>query len=52
MTFYYFYMFGDFNPAPMELRGSPCLGTQIQPLNPWILNTHKEIFIQNEFILI
>jgi hypothetical protein len=28
------------------------LETRIPPLNPRILNTHKEIFIQNEFILI
>jgi hypothetical protein len=28
------------------------LGTPIPPSNPRILNTHKEIFIQNEFILI
>jgi hypothetical protein len=46
-------MFGDFNnPAPVELRGPPCLGTPIPPSNPPILNTHKEIFIQIEFVLI
>jgi hypothetical protein len=28
------------------------LGTPIPPSNPQILNTHKQIFIQNEFILI
>jgi hypothetical protein len=27
------------------------LGTQIPPSNPRILNTHKQIFIQIEFIL-
>jgi hypothetical protein len=36
----------------VELRGLPCLGTPIPPSNPRILNTDKEIFIQNEFILI
>jgi hypothetical protein len=28
------------------------LETRIPPSNPRILNTHKQIFIQNEFILI
>jgi hypothetical protein len=36
----------------VELRGPPCLGTQVPPSNPRILNTYKQIFIQNEFILI
>jgi hypothetical protein len=36
----------------VELRGPPRLGTPIPPSNPRILNTHKEIFIQIEFILI
>jgi hypothetical protein len=40
------------NPAPLELRGPPRLGTRIPPSNPRILNTYKEIFIQIEFILI
>jgi hypothetical protein len=35
----------------MELRGPPGLGTPIPPSNPWILNTHKEIFIQNDITL-
>jgi hypothetical protein len=30
-------------PAPVELRGPPCLKTQIPHSNPQILNTHKEI---------
>jgi hypothetical protein len=36
----------------VELRGPPCLGTPIPPSNPRSLNTHKQIFIQIEFILI
>jgi hypothetical protein len=40
------------NPAPVELRGPPHLGTPIPPLNPRILNTHKQIFIQNDLTLI
>jgi hypothetical protein len=40
------------NPTLVELRGPPCLGIRIPPSNPRILNTHKEIFIQIEFILI
>jgi hypothetical protein len=36
----------------MELRDPPRLGTPIPPSNPWILNTHKEIFIQNNLTLI
>jgi hypothetical protein len=36
----------------VELRGPPCLGTRIPPSNPQMLNTLKQIFIQNEFILI
>jgi hypothetical protein len=39
------------NPAPVELRGPSRLETPIPPSNHRILNTHKEIFIQNEFIL-
>jgi hypothetical protein len=39
------------NPTPMELRGSPRLETRIPPSNPRILNTHKNIFIKNKFIL-
>jgi hypothetical protein len=35
----------------MELRGPPRLEIRIPPSNPRILNTHKEIFIQNEFRL-
>jgi hypothetical protein len=40
------------NPAPVELRGPPRLGTPIPPSNPPILNTHKETFIQNDITLI
>jgi hypothetical protein len=40
------------NPAPVELRNPPRLQTPIPPSNLRILNTHKEIFIQIEFILI
>jgi hypothetical protein len=36
----------------VELRGPPRLKTPIPPSNPQILNTHKEILIQIEFILI
>jgi hypothetical protein len=36
----------------VELRGPPCLGTPIPPLSPQSLNTLKQIFLQNEFILI
>jgi hypothetical protein len=39
------------NPALLELRGPPHLGTPIPPSNPRILNTHKEIFIQNDITL-
>jgi hypothetical protein len=35
----------------VELRGPHEMETWIPSSNPWILNTHKEIFIQNEFIL-
>jgi hypothetical protein len=46
-------MFGDLTTLyPVELRGPPCLETRIPPSNPRILNTHEEIFIQNEFNLI
>jgi hypothetical protein len=41
-----------YQPALVELRDPPCLGTPIPPSNPRILNTYKEIFIQIEFILI
>jgi hypothetical protein len=44
-------MFGDLT-TPVELRGRPCLGTPIPPSSPQSLNTLKQIFIQNEFILI
>jgi hypothetical protein len=40
------------NPALVELRGPPCLETPIPPLSPQILNTLKQFFILNEFILI
>ena len=40
------------NPALVELRGPPCLGTLVPPSNPRILNIHKQIFIQIKFILI
>jgi hypothetical protein len=36
----------------VELRGPPRLKTPIPPSDPQILNTHKEIFFQIEFILI
>jgi hypothetical protein len=36
----------------VELRGPPRLGFPIPPSNPGILNTHKELFIHNESILI
>jgi hypothetical protein len=36
----------------MELRGPPRLKTPIPPSNPQILNTHKEIWDQNEIGLI
>jgi hypothetical protein len=36
----------------MELRGPPCLKTPIPHSNPQILNTHKEIWGQNEIGLI
>jgi hypothetical protein len=36
----------------VELSGPPLLKTPIQPSNPGILNTHKEIWDQNEFGLI
>jgi hypothetical protein len=46
-------MFGDLTTLVLvELRGPPRLGTPIPPSNPWILNSHKEIFIQIEFIII
>jgi hypothetical protein len=40
------------NPAPVELRDSLRLKTPIPPSNPQILNTHKEIWDQNEIGLI
>jgi hypothetical protein len=36
----------------MELRGPPRLKTPIPHSNPRILNTHKEILINNEIALI
>jgi hypothetical protein len=36
----------------MEFRGPPHLGIPVPPSNPQILNIHKGIFIQIEFILI
>jgi hypothetical protein len=36
----------------MELRGPPCFKTPIPHWNPRILNTHKEILINNEIALI
>jgi hypothetical protein len=46
-------MFGDLtSPHPVELRGPPRLKIPIPPSNPQILNTHKEIWDQNELRLI
>jgi hypothetical protein len=36
----------------MELRGPLRLKTPIPPSNPQILNTHKEIWDQNELVVI
>jgi hypothetical protein len=36
----------------VELRGPPHLETPIPPSNPQILNTYKQIFIQNDLTLI
>jgi hypothetical protein len=44
-------MFGDLTTPPDGIKGPPGLGTPIPPSNPRILNTHKEIFIQNDIIL-
>jgi hypothetical protein len=35
----------------VELRGSPRLKTPIPPSNPQVLNTHKEILINNKIRL-
>jgi hypothetical protein len=36
----------------VELRGPPSLRTPIPPSNPQILNTHKDIWVENELVLI
>jgi hypothetical protein len=45
-------MFGDLKTPPWWHYGvPPRLETPIPPSNPPILNTHKEIFIQNDITL-
>jgi hypothetical protein len=40
------------NPVPVKLSGPPRLKTPIPHSNPQILNTHKEILINNKIALI
>jgi hypothetical protein len=44
-------MFGDLTIPSWWNYRVPHLGTPIPPSNPRILNTHKEILIQNDIIL-
>jgi hypothetical protein len=45
-------MFGDLSSPPGGIKGSLCVKNPNSPFKPLNLNTHKEIWDQNEIVLI